>query len=307
MDLKWISIKASEWMDKYMDLKNQGKKGLGFRLTADEEKVLICEAQKGNKDAETLLWLSKIDAVNYYSSKFSTTSRVKGLVDEEDEYLFNCATKFGKSIKNYDETNGATYTTYIMEIIKNAVSNTLREYEANGKDKRLNDLSLDYNLSEDSDDSFTLLDVIKDSSYMEEGERSNYEDLIQKYLAFLPKKAVKIIDLHINKGYKYNEIANMLGVTKQAVSSYIQDMQKFTRKLKEYAYKVGALKNLGATYSDIANKLELSIDHVVYYYKSYLFLEDKRKEVPQKPSGIWDPDKYTAYSQVKMDFDRIAE
>ena len=142
---------------------------------------------------------------------------------------------------------------------------------------------------------------------MEEDERSNYEDLIQKYLAFLPKKAVKILDLHINKGYKYNEIANMLGVTKQAVSSYVQDMQKFTRKLKECAYKVGSLKNLGATYSDIANKLKLSIDHVIYYFKAYLFLEDKRKDVPQKPSGIWDPDKYTAYSQVKMDFDRIAE
>lgn len=299
MSTNWISKRAVEWTDIYMDLENQGKRGFGFKLTPEEEMEAVREAKKGNKDARTILWLSKVNAIDYFADKISTGRNVKKLIDEEDEYRFNCATNFLATIKNYNAESDTSYTTYAIEAYKNTIKNTLRNYEVFNKDCKLNEISIDSDISHDCDNNFTFLNTVQeaDPHMIQKQEDDAY--LIEKYFAFLPLKTIQILKLNM-AGYKYIEIAKMLGITKQGISAYINDGQKFMRRLKHYAYLIGKRKLMGATFNELSKELRLSKEHVKYYYLAYLYLEDKSNEIPEKPVGIYNPEKWGSHNKNKL-------
>lgn len=126
-----------------------------------------------------------------------------------------------KAIKRFDSSKGIKFSTYATKTIENDMKNFVSRDLSNYYD--INAVSIESPITSDNEgESFSIEDTIGI-----EDDTSNVivEEGLDRIERLYGERARLIINLR-NNGYKYQEIANEIGLSKQRVNSIVKKIEK---------------------------------------------------------------------------------
>lgn len=191
---------------------------------------LIKQAQNGDDKAFSEL-------IKQYSPLISSIVRKYFLAGFEVEDLMQVGyISLIKAIKNYDDKNGANFSTYLYMVVQGDIKNEITKSQNNKNATLNNALSLDLTLEDDDDEEgyspwaylFVSDDSIEDEVIKEQKIKTILDTLKQN----LNKEERGILSLYL-QGYKYAEIASKQGVSNKKVDNTITKAKKLVIKYKD--------------------------------------------------------------------------
>lgn len=191
---------------------------------------LIKQAQNGDDKAFSEL-------IKQYSPLISSIVRKYFLAGFEVEDLMQVGyISLIKAIKNYDDKNGANFSTYLYMVVQGDIKNEITKSQNNKNATLNNALSLDLTLEDDDDEEgyspwaylFVSDDSIEDEVIKEQKIKTILDTLKQN----LDKEERGILSLYL-QGYKYAEIARKLNVSNKKVDNTITKAKKLVIKYKD--------------------------------------------------------------------------
>lgn len=191
---------------------------------------LIKQAQNGDDKAFSEL-------IKQYSPLISSIVRKYFLAGFEVEDLMQVGyISLIKAIKNYDDKNGANFSTYLYMVVQGDIKNEITKSQNNKNATLNNALSLDLTLEDDDDEEgyspwaylFVSDDSIEDEVIKEQKIKTILDTLKQN----LDKEERGILSLYL-QGYKYAEIASKQGVSNKKVDNTITKAKKLVIKYKD--------------------------------------------------------------------------
>ncbi len=209
-----------------------GNKALPQPLEAEEETILLEEAQSGNQTARDKLVEHNLRLVVYIAKKFESSG-----IDLEDLISIG-AIGLIKAVKTYSLDKNIKLATYASRCIENEILMQLRK---NTRTK--NEISLDEPLSNDGEGNELLLaDIISidEGSVSKNLEVSSEKQILMSILSKLDTREQMIMHLRFglvgNEEKTQKEVADMMGISQSYISRIEKKiLGKLRKKLEKVA------------------------------------------------------------------------
>lgn len=197
---------------------------------------LLYMISDGQDDNVTLLLEKYEPIISKKSVKWLSVLKKMNLDMEDLEQEVRVA--FIEAIRSYRDDEGATFFTYINNVVDNKIYSLVRQLETN-KNKALQQTSsLFLSNYKDNGLGFKIDKVVDFRENIEEkAEVLEMEEAVYKFLNTLSIDRACLFELYLN-GYSNEVIANCLGIEKENVYKRISTIKK---KLKKYLLDLGLL------------------------------------------------------------------
>lgn len=175
-----------------------------------------------------------------HNSKFINLN----VVEEKDFFQFGVE-GLSEAIERFDPEYGTKFETYAIQRIRGKIIDELRKLQIKPRNNYQNQdpnaivyKNVSLNQTFDSDDGFTLSEIIPSDSETPDNEYNSLEqkELLVKEIKALPERDRLIITLYYYENMNYKEIASVLDITVSRVSQLHSKIMKELRKKIERQY-----------------------------------------------------------------------
>ncbi len=146
---------------------------------------------------------------------------------DHSEIYQRCLLSFHRAVLRYRDDGDAGFATYLRRIIEREIIDYVRRYRSKQKLYELEAVSLDQAVREQ--DSLYLIDCVENNQPAYDGKwMLDYQNLLehwQKQKQLLNDQERQIWDLRA-AGRSYDEISEMLGITKKKVDNTLQKIRR---------------------------------------------------------------------------------
>ncbi len=203
------------------------------------EKAHKLAKDNGNFDnniyVEQLIKLNQPLIVDCMKKNVSIVNQIKSYdVDDIFQYL---TLELYKAIKYFDYTKGYKFSSFAMTCFKKCLLNMLKKENVLKRKDLNNTISLDENVTNNDNESFTLKDVIADpnSNHIFENlhEKLEWSNIFKKLNYFFDKKDLYILEMVYSKNETFENVSKMLNTSKQNLHKQIHQLFKKIRTCYE--------------------------------------------------------------------------
>lgn len=175
-----------------------------------------------------------------HNSKFINLN----VVEEKDFFQFGVE-GLSEAIERFDPEYGTKFETYAIQRIRGKIIDELRKLQIKPRNNYQNQdpnaivyKNVSLNQTFDSDDGFTLSEIIPSDSETPDNEYNSLEqkELLVKEIKALPERDRLIITLYYYENMNYKEIASVLDITVSRVSQLHSKIMKELKKKIERQY-----------------------------------------------------------------------